>query len=259
MVHTLKAYINHWLHEVNSHSLHAPLIYQLYTGYIQNDYNKSNFESFEATRKKLQAETFEVETSALGAASTVHSGQTKVKAGVIAKRGITPARISRLLARLADFSNAQTMIELGTSFGINTLYMASKKNSRIFTFEAAPDIAQVALTNFEHHGFTNIELLQGNIDQTLPQFLDTRLQIDLAFIDANHRLTPTLNYFNEILKRMHGDSIMVIDDIYWSEGMTQAWQAIKAHPQVTLSIDLFKIGIVLFKPDLTKTHYRLMF
>lgn len=244
---------------MNAHSLQAPFIYNLYTKYIQNDINKSDFEHIENTRKKLLESNFLVLPTTYGASSTVHSSTQKVKASIIAKKGLTSPKISRLLARLIKYNDAKTIVELGTSFGLNTLYLANKSDTSIITFEGSKDISNVAITNFEHFNTKNIELILGNIDTTLPKFLDARISIDFAYIDANHRYKPTMEYFESLVKRMHDDSILVLDDIYWSKEMTQAWEEIKNHPQVTHSIDLFSIGIVFFKPELVKTNYRLMF
>lgn len=258
MSHQTLSYLSHWLNEVNSHSLQSPFIYNLYTNYIQKDFNKNEFEDIEKTRKKLLQEEFEVATINYGATSLVHPNAEKTKVSTIAKKGLTSPKVSRLLARLIDFNGSKNIIELGTSFGLNTLYLAHN-NTSVISFEGSDDIANIALTNFDYHKHTNIELILGNIDKTLPNFLDARLQIDFAYIDANHRYEPTINYFNSIIKRMHNDSILVLDDIYWSQEMTKAWEEIKAHPEVTHSIDLFSVGIVFFQPDLIKTNYRLMF
>lgn len=259
MNHRSLSYLNHWLNEVNSHSLQAPFIYSLYTKYIQKDFNKIQFKSIEETRKRLLESDLKVTPTSYGATSTVHAQNKKVHVSDITKKGLTSPKVSRLLARLIDYNSSKTIVELGTSFGLNTLYLAKIDNSKVITFEASEDIADIALTNFEYFNKTNIDMIMGNIDHTLPKFLDSRISIDFAYLDANHRYEPTINYFNQIIRRMHDDSIVVLDDIYWSKEMTQAWYEIKNHSQVTHSIDLFDVGIVFFKPDLVKTNYRLMF
>ena len=259
MNHQFIAYLNHWLNEVSSHSLQAPFIYNLYTKFILNDFNKSNFELIEKTRKKLVQSNLLVSPTSWGAPSTVHTNKSKVKVSTIAKEGLTKPKISRLLARLIEYNDSKNIIELGTSFGLNTLYLANKTDSSVTTFEGSADIADIALTNFEYFKKQNIKLVTGNIDSTLPDFTNSRISIDFAYLDANHRYQPTIKYFETILKRMHDNSILVVDDIYWSKEMTKAWNEIKEHPQVTHTLDLFSVGIVFLKPDLIKTHYRLMF
>ncbi len=259
MRHQVISYLSHWLHEVNSHSLQSPFIYNLYTKFIQKDFNKYAFKDIEKIRKKLLKENYLVTPANFGAASLVHYNSLQTKVSIIAKKGLSSPKVSRLLARLIEFNDSKNIIELGTSFGLNTLYLAQTESTSVVTFEGSEDIANLALTNFQHHTKNNIELILGNIDKTLPEFLDARISIDFAYIDANHRYKPTICYFEAIIKRMHKNSIVVLDDIYWSKEMTQAWEEIKAHPRVTHSIDLYSVGIVFFRPDLIKTNYRLMF
>lgn len=258
-MHQFISFINYWLNEVNAHSLQAPFIYNLYTSCILKDTNKNKFKAIDKTRHKLTGSNQWVSPVNWGAPSTVHRNDQKVKVSAIAKKGLTKPKISRLLNRLIEYNNSQQIVELGTSFGLNTLYLAHNNNAQITTFEGSKDIADIALTNFEFFEKENIKLKVGNIDEELPKFTNSRISIDFAYLDANHRYQPTLEYFNLILKRMNDDSIMVLDDIYWSKEMTKAWNTIKEHPQVTHTIDLFDIGIVFFKPDLVKTHYTLMF
>ena len=73
--------------------------------------------------------------------------------------------------------------------------------------------------------------------------------IDLLFVDGNHRRDATLKYFHESLKKSKPSSIFIFDDIHWSIEMEDAWEKIKSHSSVTLTIDLFFIGLVFFNPD----------
>lgn len=259
MFHRVISYLNYWLNEVNAHSLQSPFIYNVYNKYIINDINKDQFEYIEKTRKKLLSSDLLVAPANFGAASTVHPNESNVKVKLITKKGLTNPKISRLLTRLIEFNNSKQIIELGTSFGLNTLYLAHKESVQVTTFEGAKDIANIALTNFEYYEKKNINLIEGNIDKELPTFTNSRINIDFAYIDANHKIEPTLKYFDLILNRMNDNSILVLDDIYWSKEMTQAWETIKNHPQVTHTIDLYEVGIVFFKPDLVKSHFTLMF
>jgi predicted O-methyltransferase YrrM len=95
----------------------------------------------------------------------------------------------------------------------------------------------------------NTILLQGDFAKTLPVLLESLQQIDLAFVDGNHRKVPTLQYFEQLLPKTTASSILIFDDIHWSAEMEEAWESIKAHPAVTLTIDLFFIGLVFVNPD----------
>ena len=81
----------------------------------------------------------------------------------------------------------------------------------------------------------------------------------MAFIDGNHQKKPTINYFEEILKYANNNTIFIFDDIHWSQGMESAWEYIKAHEKTTLTIDLFFLGIVFIKSELSKENFIIRF
>ena len=130
---------------------------------------------------------------------------------------------------------------------------------QIITLEGNPETAAVAQQQFQSWSRHNIRLVVGNIDDTLPSVLDQLPQLDIAYLDANHRYTPTMQYFTQLLTKVHEDSVILIDDIYWSREMKEAWKAIKQHPSVTLSINIFDAGLVFFCPLRIKQHYILSF
>jgi predicted O-methyltransferase YrrM len=121
--------------------------------------------------------------------------------------------------------------------------------------EGAPEIAAVARENFMKLGIGNIEVITGNFDQTLSSTLSKLETIDFAFIDGNHRYEPTVSYFEQMLKKSNNNTIIILDDIYWSKEMEQAWEWVKNHEQVRLTIDLFAIGIVVLRPEIIHRQY----
>ncbi len=102
-------------------------------------------------------------------------------------------------------------------------------------------------------------IVTGNIDQTLAAHVPALESIDLVFFDANHRYEPTLRYFETCLPKTHNDSLFVFDDIHWSAEMERAWAEIKAHPAVTVTIDLFWVGLVFFRREQPKQDFVLRF
>ena len=102
----------------------------------------------------------------------------------------------------------------------------------------------------------NIAPLIGDLEQALSG-IDL---LDLAFIDGNHRKEPTLRYFDTLLAKINNASILIFDDIHWSAEMEEAWEIIKMHSSVTLSIDLFFIGLIFFRNDFkVKQHFVINF
>lgn len=160
-----------------------------------------------------------------------------------------------LYLQIIKHIEANYVIELGTAMGLNTLYLASPKDVRVFTFEGRKSMIDIALTHFELFEKKNIKLIEGNIDQTLSVFLQSPEKIPFALIDANHRYEPTLRYFNQLVRRMNEKSVLVIDDIHWSAEMEKAWLELSRHELVYGSIDLYRCGILFFDPALNKQHF----
>ena len=113
--------------------------------------------------------------------------------------------------------------------------------------EGALAVAARAREGFASLGLDNILLVEGNFDDTLEEALSQMPAAELVFIDGNNREDPTLRYFRQCLRKASDESIFILDDIHWSREMESAWEQIKAHPDVRCTIDLFFVGIVLFR------------
>src|SRR5690606_30885164 len=151
------------------------------------------------------------------------------------------------LYRIVNDLQPENSIELGTCLGITTAYLAkAAPASTLFTVEGCPQTAAVAAENLQKLHVKNAVLKTGNFDTLFPEILSGLEKIDLVFIDGNHRKEATLRYFQQCLTKVTASSLLIFDDIYWSRGMTEAWEEIKSHPEVTLTIDLFRIGLVYF-------------
>src|SRR5690606_4309609 len=148
----------------------------------------------------------------------------------------------------------------GTCLGITTLYLSkASSSSRIITVEGCPETAKVARENFKRLAANNIETRTGNFDVVFPEIIEELSRIDFLFIDGNHRKDATLKYFYDCLPKVHEGSVLIFDDIYGSEGMKEVWEEIKNDPQVTVTIELFYIGVVFFKPDRVKEDFKVRF
>ena len=247
----IKSFLSWWLEAVDEHSLHSPFFFDLYTTQVKPATAPAGFSHIEQLREKLLRDHRTIAVEDLGS-----KGHEKALRRIsdIAGRSLSPPRFSALYARLARHFDARCIVELGTSFGINTLYLAENKDATVTTFEGSPAIAEIAALTFEFSGSRNIRLLEGNIDHTLPAFLLGIRRVDFVFMDANHRYEPTLKYFEWLVKKTHEKSVLVLDDIHYSAGMENAWNKIKNHRLVYGTADLFRCGLVFFDPSLNKQH-----
>lgn len=183
----------------------------------------------------------------------------------IAKTSLEPKKYGQLLFRLVNWLGHQVrqegrkglnIVELGTSLGITTAYLASVDSSdRVVTYEGCHDVAAMAKFNWCKLQLKNIVCIEGNMDDTLSENLPE--SIDVAFVDANHTYQATLRYFDTLVKRVGKKSVIVLDDIHYSKEMGCAWEAICHHSKVACTIDVYKLGLVFFDSDYLHKHYKL--
>lgn len=249
-----RSLFNHWLYAVDEHSIHSPYFFDFYQKVIRakgKDY--SRFEPYEKLRTQLLNNETVVSVKDLGARSP-HFNDDKRTMADVAKTSLAPAALSQLFSRIIDYMNATSVLELGTSMGVTTLYLA-EGGASVTTFEGNPAMINIALTNFEYFNKKNIHLVEGNIDTTLADRLQNPAKISFVLMDANHRYEPTMRYFNILTKRIADKGIIVVDDIYHSEEMAKAWHELRNHELVYGSVDLFRCGILFFDPALNRQQY----
>lgn len=244
-------YLKHQLNAANrkGHGVHSPFVYAFIRNVLNDKRKFYAFEQIEKCRKDLLANNNVLTVEDFGAGSgTKKSKQRSILE--IAGSSLKPKKISQLLFRIANYFSASRILELGTSFGITTAYMASANAAAtVWTLEEASAVADVASSNFEKLGLKNINLTKGDFDETLGPVLDAIDKLDLVFIDGNHRYEPTIRYFEQLLPKLHEGSILIFDDIHCSKEMEDAWDQIRENASVTLTIDLFFIGLVFFRKE----------
>lgn len=245
------------------HGVHSPFVFEFITQVLNDKRNFYCFESIEKIRQQLLLNEQKITVEDFGAGS--HLLKTKERQiHKIAKSSLKSPKFAQLLFKIIHkyySSQSFNIVELGTSFGTTTSYMAlANPNNKVFTFEGANAIAKIASTTFQKLSINNINITTGSFQETLETKLQEIEQVDVAFIDGNHQKEATLQYFQLFLKKSNTNSLFIFDDIYWSKGMEEAWQEIKKHPSVTLTIDLFFIGLVYFrKENKVKQHFKIKY
>ncbi len=248
------------------HGIHSPFVFDFIIKVLRDRKEYDHYQIIEAARKKLLKESAEIDVVDYGAGSSVIKTNKRVVAD-ITRSSVKTKKYAQLLYRIVKYyqppagPGGHTILELGTSFGITTSYLAAANaRAKVYTIEGSAPIAEIAEKTFKRTGLKNIELITGDFKDTLPALLEKLTVVDLAFIDGNHRKEPTLEYFAKLLNSSTLNSIFVFDDIHWSAEMEAAWAEIKQHPSVTLTIDLFFIGIVFLNTDFNhKQHFSIRF
>ncbi|MES2622091.1 MAG: class I SAM-dependent methyltransferase [Bacteroidota bacterium] len=236
--------------------LHSPFVYQFYLNVLEGE-SDDHLSSIHLLREKLKNNSTPVEMEDYGTGVTSSLRQVSDLEKTVAVK----EKYGLLLSRLVKHFQPKNILELGTSIGISSSYMAlAKPDSTIVSLEGSAAITEFAKQNHASLGIKNIEIISGNFNETISSSLRKLSSVDLVFFDGNHRSDSTLQYFYQCLEHSHENSIFIFDDIYWSDDMAKAWQQIKQHPRITLSLDLFQFGICFFRKDkLAKENFVLRY
>ena len=240
--------------------MHSPYVFDFIQQVLNNGAGCMAPAAIERLRNDLLHNRQTLTVEDLGAGSRIRATHQRTVKD-IAATAVKPKKYGQLLFRLVRHYQPQTVIELGTSLGITTAYLATANPSAaIITIEGSEAIAHMAQENFKKLNLTNVQSLQGNFDTQLPSVLQHLPSIDLAYIDGNHRYEPTWHYFQQLLQKTHNDTILLFDDIHWSADMEKVWQAIQQHAAVRCTIDLFFLGFVFFRRQFKeKQHFTIRF
>ncbi len=219
--------------------------------YDTTDY--SDYSKIKSYRDSLLGDSQQIEITDFGSGSRIFDSNKRVIKD-IAKSSGTSLKRAKLLYRLVSYFDSKNVLELGTSLGISTFSMAlGKPDATIVSIEGCPEISQFTRHKLDEFQVNNVELKTGHFSKIIPTLDKTHW--DLVFFDGHHDKEATLDYFNQLLPSIHNDSVLIFDDIHWSKGMTEAWELIKKHPQVTVTIDTFFWGFVFFRNEQVKENF----
>jgi predicted O-methyltransferase YrrM len=234
------------------YNVHSPFVYRFTEKVVEEKRAFYAFKDIEILRKLLLKNRNVLKIKDYGAGSLV-SGEKERSVRSLVKYSATMPLYCRFLFHLINEYKPKTMLEMGTSVGISTLYQSrAAMKAKFITIEGDPGIAEVARQNLTRMKATNVQQMVGTFEEKLEPALKELKTLDYAFIDGNHREKPTIEYFEKCLEYANENSIFVFDDIHWTQGMEDAWNTIIAHPKVTLSIDMYFFGLVFFRKDFKK-------
>lgn len=252
----LKKYGQYLLKAQGISYIHSPFVYQLCQEVIYDTRDYYALNDIEILRNKLLNNRTIITVEDYGAGSKVHTASQR-SIGSIAKNAGTPPKKGNLLFRLSNYWQAQNTLELGTSLGLGTLYLAwGNRQGKVHTIEGCKACYQLAKHHCQVMKLNNVHCYNGQFKQILPKLLHNLPTLDLAYIDGHHTHEATLAYFNQLLPFVNENSCIIFDDIYWSKGMEKAWKAICVHPATRVSINLFQLGLIFFrKENKQKQHF----
>ncbi|MFK5879369.1 MAG: class I SAM-dependent methyltransferase [Flavobacteriaceae bacterium] len=254
MIFKITSYLQFLKKSTNQHGVHSPFVFDLITKCFYKKTTLTKLKLITDYRNDLLQNKNKVEITDFGKGSKVFKTNSREISKIATVAGISKKR-SELIIRLVAYLKLNNILEIGTSLGIGTASMhIGNSKSTITTLEGCPQTLQVAKNQFKKFDFNSVDFVEGQFKTTLPNCLKSKTY-DLIYFDGNHQKQPTLEYFEQSLNAIHNDSVFIFDDIHWSKEMTEAWEEIKKHPKVTITIDTYFWGVVFFRKEQPKEHF----
>ena len=252
-------YIKYLLASKNHHAIHSPFVFDLVTNIIYKKTSTNKTTEIESLRISLCENNKLISVKDFGAGSNINKNKER-KIKDIAKNSSKNKKFGELLYRIVKYFKPTEIFELGTSFGISTLYLSkANSNSNITTFEGCKESAKIAIENFKKLDCTNIDTIVGEFGETFSKKLAEKSNVNMLFIDGNHSEDATIRYFEESIKYSDQKTILIFDDIHWSSGMEKAWDYIKKSQKTRVTVDLFFVGLVFLDQKLSKENFIIRF
>ncbi len=260
-IYSIKKFLNYTITSGHKrgNGIESPFILNIIVKIFRNKITPDIVFKTEMIRTGLKSDKRQISITDFGTGSSACERRQVMVSRQIRKTAI-PRKYGELLSGLSGEFGNQCIIELGTSFGISTMYLASgNKGATVYTLEGCTETAEIAKENFKKSGLDNVCLFTGRFEELIPQLEQKKLRPGLVFIDGNHRKYPTLDYFNRMAAMSDENVVLIFDDIYYSREMGEAWKEIKNDSRVSSTIDIYRMGIVFFRPEMSRTHYKIRY
>lgn len=255
MFSQIKSYLKFLWYSKNEHAVHSPFVFTLITKCFYDKKSKPEYAILNNYRKTLLANTNTIDVTDFGAGSKVFKSNKRAIAQIAKTAGITSKR-AELLFRITHYFKPNEVLEIGTSLGLATASLAlGNPKGKITTIEGCLETAKIAQNQFQNFQLSNITSEVTEFENYLDHLKKENLSFNLVYFDGNHSKKATLTYFEKLLPTITNQTVWIFDDIHWSADMKEAWESIKKHPKVSVTIDTFQWGLVFFRREQPKEHF----
>jgi predicted O-methyltransferase YrrM len=255
MLFQIKSYLQFLWHSKNEHAVHSPFVFSLITTCFYDSKPKTAYSVLKEYRNSLLQNKKNISVTDFGAGSKVFKSNSREIAKIAKTAGISSKR-AELLFRITHYFQPESILEIGTSLGLATSALSlGNPKARITTLEGCPETAKIAQNQFRQFGLSNVNSVTTEFKNYLKNDQLSIINYQLIYFDGNHSKKATLEYFESLLPTITNETVWIFDDIHWSYDMQQAWEIIKKHPKVSVTIDTFQWGFVFFRYEQEKEHF----
>ena len=253
MLHSIKSYIKFLWKSKNEHAVHSPFVFNLITKCFYDRKSKPEYSILKNYRNLLLENKNQIEVTDFGAGSKVFKSNTREISKIAKTAGISPKR-AKLLFRVVNYFQPDAILEIGTSLGLATSALAlGNPNAKIVTLEGCPETANQCQLQLQKFNINSVKSIVTEFSTYFKTINNQPETINLIYFDGNHSKKATLDYFERLLPTITNDCVWIFDDIHWSTEMEEAWENIKKHPKVKVTIDTFQWGFVFLEKNKKKS------
>jgi len=232
------------------HGVHSPFAYNFITNVIEEKLPYYIFENIENQREELLKcnDTVEFLSS---------KGNLKKKTiAEITYREIQSDKYGALLFRLVNFLQCKSVLQIGASTGVMTLYLATpRKDTKCTILEDRTALIPIIQKLCNSLNLNNVDVMQGEYKDSLEKALETQDYFDLVFLNTVRNPELTKNILDKHVKTR----LLIVDGIRKNKKTKALWQMVIDNPHAKITIDLYYLGIALFEEKFYKKHYKAHF
>lgn len=159
---------------------------------------------------------------------------------------------SRLLYRMVKYFEPDSVVSFGKLSALNTTALAlGNLQTRVY-LEESDDF----LETLNSMGVVNVNLIQpGEFDSEHFRQLNT----GFVFFSRDSFEDDTWDYLADCLNHKTSDSVFVFEGIHRNRDMEEAWEEIKTNEDVSVTFDLYCIGMAFFRDGIEKQDFVLKY
>ena len=214
--------------------------------------DKQDLDITQGLVNRLKSDSRSIQITDAGAGSHKLGRERKVSS--ILAVSSSKGKYAKLLYRLARHYQPKRILEFGTSLGVGTVHLAlGAPKADVLTVEACPETQKIAIEQFTRLNLNNISPVLSTFQQFIESYQGELF--DMVFVDGHHDGQALLSYMNELKPITHNDTIFVLDDIRWSNSMMEAFETLVDSSNYHVSMDFFRVGIIVPRQQQEKEHF----
>lgn len=229
------------------HGIHSPFLFRLITEVVENRSKLPEYKIFKDL-KEHSMNILEDSSEPLLSAVYHQFNLSPANPHRLYRKVELSLRYAKVVFRLLREFKPLSVINYGPTLGANLALLAmANKDSLVYQY--INDVAYEQISNdlLKYLTISNVRFFNESSVSTN----------DTAFLIINYPYNPAVS--REVVRKrleMHGDDdVMIMRGIHESKAMEAIWKETIASESVRVSLDLFEIGITLFRKGLQKENF----